>query len=118
MQNLHVSGVRSRAVHGLGHDPRAAPRNLRNGRVLQVVQSGATLTGQEEIPQTTSTRLNLEVLNDGRGVPGPDFAALRLVDRLSGQYMLVEKVIGLLLQCLSGGVVCEFHARLLSRKRG
>jgi len=30
--------------------------------------------------------------------------------------MLVEKVIGLLLQCLSGGVVCEFHARLLSQK--
>ena len=42
-QQLHVAGVRRRAVDRLGGDPEAATGDLRERRVLQIRQTGAVL---------------------------------------------------------------------------
>ena len=71
-QELHVAGVRRRAVDRLGRDPRVAAGDLRQRRVLQVRQARAVLVRarEEQVPQPARARLGLEFLHDRRRRPG------------------------------------------------
>src|SRR6202020_1112693 len=78
-QQLHISRVRRRAVDRLGGDPGAAPGDLREGRVLQVRQTGAMLVRarKEQVPKAATARLDLELLDHAWRCP-PVLGALDL----------------------------------------
>ncbi len=111
-QELHVAGVRRRAVDRLGRDPRVAARDLRQRRVLQVRQAGAVLVGarEEEVPESPPTRLGLELLHDRRRRPRVGGGMGLLPEaRLRGVHAVVHEGEELPLQRLGRLVEREIH---------
>ena len=109
VQHFHVPGVRGRAVHGFGHDPRTAASDLGDLRVFEIRQPDS---GEEQVPQATGARFDLEVLDDRRCIPRTDLVLLLVVDRLGRDYPFVQKVERLCLKVLDLVGGSEFHGCL------
>ncbi len=112
LDRLHVAGVGSRAVEGLGRDGRAS-HDLAERRVLEIGQPRPPLAlGKEEIPQPALARLGLELLHDGRDLPSRrPLIELLGEDGLRRVDVLVHEVRELLHVHLRLLGVFEFHRR-------
>ena len=90
MEDLHVPGIGSRAIDGLGCDLGAPTCDLGERGVLENTETGSKLgIGEEEIPQPAAAGLGLQLLDHSRvmmGVAGllhlPLVHVLSRVDRL------------------------------------
>src|ERR1700730_18640282 len=75
-QDLHVAGIRRRAVEYLGC-PRRATHDLAERRVFEVGQTGTVLAfGQEEVPQLGRPRSRLQAFEERHRLPSVAFADL------------------------------------------